>query len=55
MRIVAGALQAIPSFPLTTDQIRMLEVDNTCNPEPFFRTFGLTPIPLKAGLNRMLG
>ena len=55
MRIVAGALHAIPSFPLTTDQIRMLEVDNTCDPEPFFRTFGLTPIPLKAGLNRMLG
>lgn len=55
MRIVAGALQAVPTFPLTTDQIRMLEIDNTCDPEPFFRTFGLAPIPLKSGLNRMLG
>lgn len=55
MRIVAGALQGLPSFPLTTDQIRMLEIDNTCDPEPFFRTFGLSPGPLQAGLHRMLG
>lgn len=55
MRIAAGTLQAIPSFPLTTDQIAMLEADNTCDPTPFFRTFGLTPIPLQTGLARMLG
>ncbi len=55
MRIAAGTLQGIPSFPLTTDQIRMLGTDNTCDPEPFFRAFGLTPVPLRAGLNRMLG
>jgi NADH dehydrogenase len=55
MRIMAGALQGVPSFPLTTDQITMLNADNTCDPAPFFRTFGLAPIPLKAGLARMLG
>jgi NADH dehydrogenase len=55
MQVVAAALQGIPSFPLTTDQIRMLGVDNTCAPEPFFRTFGGTPIPLQVGLTRMLG
>jgi uncharacterized protein YbjT (DUF2867 family) len=55
MRVVAGVLQAIPSFPLTTDQIAMLDADNTCDPTPFFRMFGLTPIPLKVGLERMLG
>jgi NADH dehydrogenase len=55
MRALAAALQGIPSFPLTTDQIRMLGVDNTCVPDPFFRTFGLTPVPLQVGLNRMLG
>ena len=49
MRIFAGALQGVPSFPLTTDQIAMLEADNTCDPTPFFRTFGLTPIPLPVG------
>lgn len=55
MRVVASVLQGIPSFPLTTDQIRMLEIDNTCDSEPFFRAFGLTPIALQAGLDRMLG
>jgi NADH dehydrogenase len=55
MRALAGPLQAIPSFPLTTDQIRMLQIDNTCDPAPFVRTFGISPIPLRAGLNRMLG
>jgi NADH dehydrogenase len=55
MRMAASALQGVPSFPLTRDQITMLEADNTCDPDPFFRTFGLTPIPLQAGLARMLG
>jgi len=55
MRIAARGLQTVPSFPLTPDQITMLEADNTCDPGPFFRTFGLTPIPLQTGLARMLG
>jgi hypothetical protein len=33
----------------------MLDADNTCDPAPFFGTFGLMPIPLRAGLARMLG
>ena len=55
MRIAAAPLQSVPSFPLTTDQIAMLETENTCDPTPFFRTFGLTPVPLQSGLARMLG
>src|SRR5262245_28514133 len=55
MRIMARTLQGVPSFPLTTDQITMLEANNTCDPAPFFQTFGLTPIGLLAGLARMLG
>jgi NADH dehydrogenase len=54
MRAVATILQGIPSFPLTTDQIAMLAADNVCDPTPFFRAFGLTPIPLQAGLERVL-
>jgi hypothetical protein len=54
MHIAAGLLQTIPSFPLTTDQITMLDANNTCDPTPFFRTFGLTPLPLKLGLERIL-
>jgi uncharacterized protein YbjT (DUF2867 family) len=55
IRIMAGALRGFPSFPLTTDQISMLETDNTCDPTPFFRTFGISPISLQTGLARMLG
>ena len=54
MRALATALQGLPSFPLTTDQILMLGENNTCDPEPFYRTFGLTPIRLQAGLDRLL-
>jgi hypothetical protein len=33
----------------------MLEEDNTCDPSAFFSTFGLTPVPLAAGLRALLG
>jgi hypothetical protein len=33
----------------------MLEEDNVCDPQPFYATFGLTPVPLAAGLQAMLG
>ena len=54
MRALATVLQTIPSFPLTKDQISMLEEDNICDPAPFFRTFNLTPVRLQAGLDRMI-
>jgi NADH dehydrogenase len=54
MRPLAKVLQTISAFPLTTDQLAMLGEDNTCDPAPFFRTFGLTPVPLQAGLERIL-
>ena len=41
--------------PLTPDQLLMLEEDNVCDPQPFYSTFGLTPIPLATGLRAMLG
>lgn len=53
MRALAAVLQTIPAFPLTTDQIAMLGEDNVCDPTPFFRAFGLTPVPLRAGLERV--
>lgn len=55
IRPLARALHRLPSFPITPDQIVMLQEDNTCDPTPFFSTFGLTPIPLRSGLDRMLG
>lgn len=53
MRALAIVLEAIPTFPLTVDQITMLGEDNTCDPSPFFRTFNLAPIHLQAGLDRL--
>jgi NADH dehydrogenase len=55
VRPAARLLHRLPGFPLTPDQLLMLEEDNTCDPSPFLSTFGLAPIPLAAGLRAMLG
>jgi NADH dehydrogenase len=54
MRVMASLFHRLPSFPLTPDQLRMLEENNTCDATPFLTTFGFTPAPLAAGLHRML-
>jgi NADH dehydrogenase len=54
MRPVAQLMQGFPSFPLTRDQLLMLQEDNTGNPQPFYAAFDLAPIPLAQGLGRML-
>jgi len=41
-------------FPLTPGQLRMLLEGSTCDPTPFYRDFGLEPIPLAEGLSRYL-
>ena len=55
MRPMARVLHRAPSFPVTPDQLLMLEEDNTGNGEPFYETFGLPPEPLAHGLRRILG
>ena len=54
MRRVTFVLQSLPFFPVTTDQLLMLEEDGTCDPMPFYRAFGLEPLSFKTGLERML-
>ncbi len=54
VRPLAGALHRLPGFPVTPDQLLMLEEDNICDPRPFFSAFGLAPVPLAAGLARVL-
>jgi NADH dehydrogenase len=54
MRPLARILHHLPGFPVTPDQLLMLEEDNVCDPRPFNSTFGLTPLPLATGLARML-
>jgi uncharacterized protein YbjT (DUF2867 family) len=55
VRPMARLLHRLPGFPLTPDQLLMLEEDNVCDPQPFYATFGLSPVPLAAGLRAMLG
>lgn len=54
MRPAAVLLRPLPGFPVTPDQLRMLEEDNTGNPASFYSTFGITPQGLAAGIRRML-
>ena len=55
MRSASRLLHRLPGFPLTPDQLVMLEEDNVCDPQPFYSTFGLSPVPLAIGLRAMLG
>ena len=55
VRPLTRFLHRLPGFPLTPDQLLMLEEDNVGDPQPFYSTFGLTPVPLAAGLRAMLG
>ena len=54
VRAAAALLQNVPGFPVSTDQLIMLEEDNTCDPTPFYAAFDLMPQPLTTGLRRML-
>ena len=53
VRPVTRLLHRFPDYPLTPDQLLMLEEENTCEPGPFYETFGLVPVPLKTGLAAM--
>jgi uncharacterized protein YbjT (DUF2867 family) len=54
VQTLARVLHRLPSFPVTPDQLVMLQEDSTCDPGPFLSTFGLVPVPLETGLRRML-
>lgn len=54
VRPLTRVLHRLPGFPLTPDQLLMLEEDNVCDPQPLHATFGLTPMPLAVGLRAML-
>jgi uncharacterized protein YbjT (DUF2867 family) len=55
VRTVTRVLYRFPDYPLTPDQLLMLEEENTCEPGPFYEAFGLVPVPLDTGLTAMLG
>ena len=51
---VVTVLQALPFFPLTSDQLRMMREGSTCDPEPFARAFDLTLVAFEAGIRTYL-
>jgi NADH dehydrogenase len=53
MRPLVRLLEPLPFFPITSDQLMMLEENNVCDPTPFYRDFALEPIPFPDGLRRM--
>ncbi len=53
MRPLVACCQHLPFFPLTSDQLLMLEEDNVCDPTPFFKAFDLEPVNFPDGLRRM--
>ena len=53
MRPLVSVLEHLPFFPLTSDQLTMLQEDGVCDPVPFFRAFDLEPIEFPDGLRRM--
>ena len=54
VRGMARTLHHVPSFPISPDQLLMLDEDNTGDARSFYETFGLTPIPLAQGLSHIL-
>ncbi len=54
VRPITRLFESLPFYPVTMDQLAMLEEDNVCDPAPFFQAFGITPVPFRVGLERML-
>jgi NADH dehydrogenase len=54
MQPLAHAFHRLPGFPVTPDQLLMLEEDNVCDPRPFYVAFDLSPTPLSQGLAGLL-
>lgn len=50
VRPVVRLLQGIPDFPLTADQLAMLQEDNVCDITPYSRTFGIEPLSFLTAL-----
>jgi NADH dehydrogenase len=53
VRAITRALDWLPFYPVSTDQLIMLEEESVTDPSRFFGELGLKPEPLAAGLRRM--
>ncbi|MGH7300734.1 MAG: complex I NDUFA9 subunit family protein [Candidatus Rokuibacteriota bacterium] len=53
VRAMTRALDWLPLYPVSSDQLIMLEEDSVADPSRFFAELGLEPEPLAAGLKRL--
>jgi uncharacterized protein YbjT (DUF2867 family) len=53
VKTLTRGLERLPLYPVTSDQIAMLEEDSTTDPTPFYTDLGIAPEPLDAGLRRL--
>jgi NADH dehydrogenase len=51
---LVGIMQGFSFFPLSLDQLIMLQEDNVCDEKPFFKELGIKPIGFKEGISRYL-
>ncbi|HSE92320.1 MAG TPA: complex I NDUFA9 subunit family protein [Methylomirabilota bacterium] len=54
VRPLARVLHPLPGFPVTPDQLLMLEENNVGDPTAFYQHFGIEPLPLRRGIERTL-
>ena len=54
VKLATRALDWLPAYPVTMDQIAMLEEESVTDPACFFAELGIAPEPLSLGLRRML-
>ena len=55
VKAMTRALDWLPFYPISTDQLLMLEEESVGDPSRFFADLGVKPEPLAVGLHRMLG
>ncbi|KPK69063.1 MAG: hypothetical protein AMJ84_10185 [Acidithiobacillales bacterium SM23_46] len=55
LRLVVPWLERWRFFPLTTEQLLMLQEDNVCDPRDFVQTFGIEPVEFETAIARYIG
>jgi len=54
VKLATRLLQWLPFFPITTDQLTMLEEESVADPARFYADLGITPEPFETGLRRLV-
>jgi NADH dehydrogenase len=54
VKVMTRGLQWLPAYPVTMDQIHMLEEESVVDSSPFYRDFALAPESLQDGIRRLV-